>query len=94
MRAGRYVKQSGGYRAFIPAPLPPDPPVKMDDDMIRHLSDADRESLKGLLRRDHRVAPRACKLPEQLPVTPRTELHKLIAEYIDIEMILNSLQKE
>ena len=25
-RAGRYVRQLTGYSAFIPAPLPPDPP--------------------------------------------------------------------
>ena len=28
-RAGRFVKQAGGYVAFVPAPLPPDPPVEM-----------------------------------------------------------------
>jgi Fic family protein len=28
-RAGRFVKQPGGYVAFVPAPLPPDPPVEM-----------------------------------------------------------------
>lgn len=42
MRAGRHVSQPGGYRAFLPAPLPPDPPVKMDDELLRRLSDADR----------------------------------------------------
>lgn len=42
MRAGRYVAQPGGYRAFIPAPLPPDPPVRMDSEMWRLVSDADR----------------------------------------------------
>src|SRR5437660_9518330 len=42
MRAGRYVKQLEGYRAFIPAPLPPDPPVTMDAELLRLLSDADR----------------------------------------------------
>lgn len=26
-RAGRYIQQATGYRAFIPAPLPPDPPI-------------------------------------------------------------------
>jgi Fic family protein len=29
-RAGRYVKQTAGYEAFIPAPLPPDPPIVTD----------------------------------------------------------------
>lgn len=28
-RAGRYIRQPAGYCAFIPAPLPPDPPVAM-----------------------------------------------------------------
>ncbi len=27
-RAGRYVRQPGDYKAFIPNPLPPDPPVE------------------------------------------------------------------
>lgn len=41
-RAGRYIRQVEGYSAFIPAPLPPDPPIDMDDEMITLLSDADR----------------------------------------------------
>lgn len=41
-RAGRYVKQPGGYRAFIPRPLPPEPPLQMDDSLLKLLSDADR----------------------------------------------------
>ena len=41
-RAGRYMGQSGGYSAFIPAPLPPDPPVDMAGELNRYLSDADR----------------------------------------------------
>lgn len=28
-RAGRFIKQAGGYLAFVPAPLPPDPRVEM-----------------------------------------------------------------
>jgi len=42
MRAGRYVQQPAGYKAFIPAPLPPDPPVSIDMELTRLLSDADR----------------------------------------------------
>ncbi|HEY7895180.1 MAG TPA: Fic family protein [Gemmatimonadaceae bacterium] len=42
-RAGRYQPQPGGYRAFVPAPLPPDPPVRITDDIQRLLSIADRE---------------------------------------------------
>src|SRR4028119_1239203 len=42
MRSGRYVQQIEGYSAFIPAPLPPKPPIKMDGALNRLLSDADR----------------------------------------------------
>jgi len=42
MRAGTYQKQPTGYRAFIPAPLPPDPPITMDDELQTLLSTADR----------------------------------------------------
>lgn len=41
-RAGHYVKQSTGYRAFSPAPLPPDPPVQFDSELRGLLSRADR----------------------------------------------------
>lgn len=41
-RAGRYVSQPNGYRAFIPAPLPPSPPVQMDAQMVARLSRADQ----------------------------------------------------
>ena len=41
-RAGRYVTQSHGYRAFIPTPLPPDPPLHYDDELLDLLSQADR----------------------------------------------------
>jgi Fic family protein len=40
-RAGRYVRQSTGYRAFVPAPLPPDPPVRLDGELQGLLSAAD-----------------------------------------------------
>jgi hypothetical protein len=39
-RAGRYVKQATGYRAFVPSPLPPDPPLAMDDESIALLTSA------------------------------------------------------
>ncbi|MDB6017140.1 MAG: Fic family protein [Pedosphaera sp.] len=41
MRAGKYVKQLDGYRAFIPAPLPPEPPLNMSAELARLLSEAD-----------------------------------------------------
>lgn len=42
MRAGTYQNQPTGYRAFIPAPLPPEPPISMDDELQTLLSSADR----------------------------------------------------
>ena len=42
MRSGRFVAQVEGYRAFIPAPLPPDPPPRLDQEQLRLLSEADR----------------------------------------------------
>jgi Fic family protein len=41
-RAGRYVKQPTGYRAFIPAPLPPDPAIQIEGSLQVGLSEADR----------------------------------------------------
>lgn len=41
-RAGRYLAQPEGYRAFIPAPLPPVPPVQLRGELPRLLSEADR----------------------------------------------------
>ncbi len=41
-RSGAYVFQPEGYGAFIPAPLPPDPPVVFDGELQACLSRADR----------------------------------------------------
>jgi len=41
-RSGVFVKQASGYRAFHPAPLPPNPPVQMAGEMLKWLSKADR----------------------------------------------------
>ena len=41
-RAGVYIPQGGGFKAFIPRPLPPDPAVAIDDDLQHRLSEADR----------------------------------------------------
>src|SRR5437879_2193123 len=40
-RAGRYVMQPTEYRAFIPSPLPPDPPVDLGKPLRDILSEAD-----------------------------------------------------
>ncbi len=42
-RAGRWLQQSTGYRAFVPAPLPPQPPLQMDGPLQALLSQADRD---------------------------------------------------
>jgi Fic family protein len=42
-RAGRLVRQRSGYSAFIPAPLPPQPPVALSGTLQTLLSRADRE---------------------------------------------------
>jgi len=39
-RSGDFVKQNG-YEAFVPAPLPPDPPLEVDAEMLSLLSMAD-----------------------------------------------------
>lgn len=41
-RAGRYLVQPTGYRAFIPAALPPTPPIQMEGELQSLLSLADR----------------------------------------------------
>lgn len=40
-RAGRYLRQPSGYRAFIPKPLPPEPPIALSGTLQALLSDAD-----------------------------------------------------
>jgi Fic family protein len=40
-RAGGYQRQLTGYRAFVPAPLPPNPPIRITGELQRLLSQAD-----------------------------------------------------
>jgi len=40
-RSGRYLRQPSGYRAFIPSPLPPDPPLAIESTLQTLLSAAD-----------------------------------------------------
>ena len=51
-RAGHVVRQLDGYSAFEPANLPPDPPIAVDNDLLRLLSIADTAvgRLDGLAR--------------------------------------------
>jgi len=36
------VRQLTGYRAFLPTPLPPEPPVRLEGELYGLLSQADR----------------------------------------------------
>ncbi len=42
-RAGIYVEQSTEYAAFYPKPLPPEPRIIFDDELIKLLSESNRE---------------------------------------------------
>jgi cell filamentation protein, protein adenylyltransferase len=42
-RAGRTVAQPSGYLAYVPAPLPPEPPLALDAELIALLSTAEHE---------------------------------------------------
>lgn len=42
-RAGHFVSTTLGYTAFVPSPLPPNPPVQIDEEMQALLSMADRK---------------------------------------------------
>src|SRR5258708_39803059 len=37
-RTGSYITQIGGYKAFIPKSLPPDPPIRLDGELLQLLS--------------------------------------------------------
>ncbi len=41
-RSGRYEPQPQGYRAFIPAPLPPDPPLALTPELTSLLAEAEQ----------------------------------------------------
>ena len=41
-RSGAYQAQPQGYRAFVPAGLPPDPPIRLEGELQALLSKADR----------------------------------------------------
>jgi hypothetical protein len=44
----QWVRQRSDYVAFIPRKLPPDPPLLIDDKMIRLLSDISVTILKNI----------------------------------------------
>lgn len=54
-RAGRYLQTREGYAVFIPADLPPEPPVEVDSEMLVLLTEASAEI--GALREVARTVP-------------------------------------
>jgi Fic family protein len=46
-KTGTHEPRVGGHRTFVPAPLPPNPPLRMDNRLARLLADAER-GLAGL----------------------------------------------
>ncbi len=42
MRSGEYLENEEGILSFHPSPLPPDPPIEFDHELIRMLSKAER----------------------------------------------------
>lgn len=73
-RAGVYVRQPSGYRAFVPAPLPPDPPV-----------DVATRGLQVLLSRADRALGR---LDGSVLTLPNPDL--FVAMYVRKEAVLSS----
>lgn len=49
-RAGYYQEESSGYKVFIPKPLPPEPPINYDNELLELLSEANQSlgKLEGL----------------------------------------------
>lgn len=71
-RAGRYERQTSGYQAFMPAPLPPEPPVRLEGELQRLLSRADR----GLGRLDGSILEEITR--------QRRNRRFLYREYVDL----------
>lgn len=70
-RSGVYVKQTTGYRAFIPTPLPPKPAVKIEGELQNLLSHADMAlaRLDGEVVQDSHFGVKCC--PSRYSFFPR-----------------------
>lgn len=73
-RAGRYRQQPSGYRAFIPSPLPPDPPI-----------DYQRAGIQGLLSQADIALGR---LDGSITTLPNPDLFVMM--YVRKEAVLSS----
>lgn len=65
-RAGRYVRQGTGYRAFLPNTLPPDPPVDLSGRLRGLLSEADYALGARITERLGRAAANGHRIMDQL----------------------------
>jgi hypothetical protein len=76
-RAGRSVQQPDGYRAFIPAPLPPHPPVDLGEPFRGLLPQADY----ALGRLDKAMDQGLARLAQPpVSVRPIREIHAVLME--------------
>jgi hypothetical protein len=82
-RAGRYITQPTGYRAFIPAPLPPSPPIQTSQatDTARRILDlreVHRRSITDSLGRAAGNGHRVLEHLYQHPIVSVNEIRRWI----------------
>ena len=78
--AGEYLAQSIAgepYRAYLPAPLPPDPPLALGTELLRLMDEANR--VLGRLDGISRIWPNSAHF-----------LHQLLYQYVRKEAVLSS----
>jgi hypothetical protein len=99
-RAGRYITQPTGYRAFFPAPLPPEPAVHLSGTLQSLLSSADRARsavTTGLGRaaaNGHRVLEHLYQRPimsvagvQELTGTTYTAANNIVARLVELGIL-------
>ncbi len=79
-KAGEYITQTvagEGYHAYVPAPLPPDPPLALDTRLLQHMDQANRAL--GRLEGISQVWPNSSHF-----------LNQLLYQYVRKEAVLSS----
>ncbi len=79
-KAGEYITRSvagEGYQAYLPAPLPPDPPLALDTKLLQHMDEANRAL--GQLDGISQVWPNSSHF-----------LNQLLYQYVRKEAVLSS----
>ena len=79
-KAGEYITQTvagEGHQAFVPAPLPPDPPLALDTKLLQHMDQANRAL--GQLDGISQVWPNSSHF-----------LNQLLYQYVRKEAVLSS----